>query len=310
MDKINLLKSVSIFNGLEDSLLRQLSGQLKEAKFAAAAQIFKEGMKADAFYIVDSGEVVISKDLGPGNEKILAVLSSGSVFGEMAFFSDSPRTAKAAARTDSKLWKIERSDFLGFIEKEPKAGLRVLEGLLQVSMERLEQTSRELATVYKTGKVISSGSGLAAIAKNILDEVLLAVPEAETASFYIYNEFNQDFDPLSAPQGACEISENSPLIAQIQANTTGSIFNDAAAAGFPKPLCVDAKSMINAPILKEGKLLGFLIVWNTKKTGMFKNSHLLLLSAVAGQLAEAIENIKHQQEENDRKRLNTLKGSI
>jgi len=51
-------------------------------------------MPSDAFYIIDSGEVVISKELGPKNEKTLAVLGPGSVFGEMAFFSDSPRTAK------------------------------------------------------------------------------------------------------------------------------------------------------------------------------------------------------------------------
>ncbi|MFH1369064.1 MAG: cyclic nucleotide-binding domain-containing protein [Elusimicrobiota bacterium] len=307
MDKLSMLKTVFIFKELDETLLKQLVDQLKEAKFKTGGQIFREGMKADAFYIVDSGEVVISKELGPGNEKVLALLGPGSVFGEMAFFSDSPRTAKAAAKTDSALLKIERADFLGFIKKEPQAGLRVLEGLLQVSMERLEQTSRELATVYQTGKIISSGKGLPVIAKGVMDEVLLAVPDAEKSAFYIYNEFNQDYDPLMAPPSAKEIPELNSDIFLIKKNQQGTIFNEPDS--LKDSIFANALSVLAAPILKDGKLQGFLSLWNTRKAGVFKNSHLLLLMSVAGQLAEAIENIKHQQEENDRRRLNTMKDT-
>jgi CRP-like cAMP-binding protein len=300
MDKTKLLKSVSIFKGLEEALLVRLSSFLKEAGFKEKGVIFDEGMGADAFYIVDSGEVVISKALGPGNEKTLALLGPGSVFGEMAFFSDSPRTAKAAAKSETVLLKIERADFLSFISKEPQAGLRILSGLLQVSMDRLEQTSRELATVYQTGKIISSGKGLPLIASGVMDEIKLAVPDAEKCAFYIYNEFNQDYDPLVAPEGSLEIPELQTDLKKIRNNSPE----------FPNlDLFKGAKSLFSAPILKDEKLLGFLAVWNTKKANAFKNSHLLLLASVAGQLAEAIENINHQQEERDRKRLNTLKGS-
>lgn len=307
MDKSNLLQSVFIFKGLDSGLLKQLAGQLKEAKFKAGAQVFREGMKADAFYIVDSGEVVISKELGPGNEKILAMLGPGSVFGEMAFFSDSPRTAKAAAKNESVLWKIERADFLGFIEKEPKAGLRILEGLLQVSMDRLEQTSRELATVYQTGKIISSGKSLAEIAKSVMDEIMLAVPDAEKCAFHIYNQFNQDYDPLVAPQGAKEIPELNSDIYAVKKNPQGTIFAEPDA--LKDPVFANALSVLAAPVMKDGKMQGFLTLWNTRKAGIFKNSHLLLLASVAGQLAEAIENIQHHQEEHDRQRLNNSKLS-
>lgn len=300
MDKTKLLKSVFIFAGLDDALLSQLSKVLKAAEFGEKDVIFKEGQPADAFYIVDAGEVVISKALGPGNEKILALLGPGSVFGEMAFFSDSPRTAKAAAKKDASLLKLERADFLSFIKQEPQAGLRILSGLLQVSMDRLEQTSRELATIYQTGKVISSGRGLKPIAEGVMDEVKLAVPEAEKCAFYIYNEFNQDYDPLTAPEGAAEIPELQSDLRKIAADS-------------PEPPNLDlfngARSLLTAPVLKDGKMLGFLALWNTKKAGAFKNSHKLLLTSVAGQLAEAVENIRHQQEENDRRRLNTFKGA-
>ena len=72
----------------------------------------------------------------------------------------------------------------------------------------------------------------------------------------------------------------------------------------------DARSSLFAPVVKGGKLLGFFSLWNTKKSGAFKNSHCLLVSSVAGQLAEAVENIRYQQEERDRRRLNDAKQSM
>ncbi len=139
MDKLALLRTVFVFRGLEENLFLKISEMLKEVKFSAGAEIFPQGRAADSFFIVSSGEISISKKLGPGHEKTLAVLGPGSVFGEMAFFSDSPRTAGAVSMTDSALWKIERGDFVRFISNEPRAGLRVLSGLLQVTMDRLDR---------------------------------------------------------------------------------------------------------------------------------------------------------------------------
>jgi len=77
MDLITLLQSVSIFRGIEPSLLSQLAALLKRIELSENTEIFKEGQIADAFYIIDSGNVVIAKHLGPNNEKILAVLGDG-----------------------------------------------------------------------------------------------------------------------------------------------------------------------------------------------------------------------------------------
>lgn len=308
MDKLSILKSVIIFSGIDDKLLSKLTNQLAEAKYSAGSLIFKEKDKADAFFIVDSGEVVISKQLGPGYEKSLAVLSKGSVFGEMAFFSESPRTANARAKTDSSLWKIERTKFMNFLSEEPKAGLKILSGLLEVSMGRLEQTSRELATVYQTGKIISSTNSLSQIVKSVQDEILLAIPEAQKALTYLYNEFNQEYDPQGGDGTAKEISSAHPLVNAAAKNSQGMLLDNPSEIGIEKEgLFANTKSLLLAPMIKSDKLLGFIILWNNNKSNVFKTSHSLLVSSVAGQLAEAIENIRHQQEEHDKQRLNNAK---
>lgn len=308
MDKASLLRSVFVFSGLDDALLGRIADFLKEARFGRGKEIFRQQEKADSFFIVREGEITISKVLGPGHEKTLAVLGPGSVFGEMAFFSDSPRTASAAARSDTLLWKIERGDFMKFISVEPEAGLRVTSGLLQVAMDRLEQTGRELATVYQTGKMISSGLRLPEIARGIRDELLLAVPEAENGAIFLYNEFNEEFDPAAAPDGTKEISPASPLLASVKEKLGEVIFNAPAAGPCPGEKFLEkARAVLLSPIVKGANILGFIVLWNDSRPGVFRNGHALLASSVGGQLAEAAENLRHQQEERDRRRLNNAR---
>ena len=310
MDKLSLLRTVFVFSGLEESLLLKISGMLREVKFGAGVEIFAQSRQADSFFIIDSGEVSIFKKLGPGHEKTLAVLGPGSVFGEMAFFSDSPRTAGAVSMTDTVLWKIDRGDFIKFVSDEPKAGLRVLSGLLQVAMDRLEQTSRELATIYHTGKIISSDKKLSDMLKNILDEVLLAIPEATDGAVYLFNEYNAEFDPAAAPRNAKEVSPGSPLIALLKQKTAGAIV-DAPENISPlgEDIFKNAKSLLISPITKDSVILGFMLLWNSNASSAFRSSHLLLVSTVSSQLAEAIKNIRYRQDERDRQRLNNAKQS-
>lgn len=308
MDKLSLLKSAFVFEGIEEPLLLQLAGYFKSVNFKKGDIIFSEGAASDSFFIVDTGEITITKRIDTGKEKVLAVLVRGSVFGEMAFFSDSPRIANAEAKTDSALWKIERPDFLRFIEERPQAGIKILAALLKVSMDRLEQTGRELATIYQTGAIISSGRGLSGIMRDIQEELILAIPGADNAAIFLYNVFNQEFDPVAAPEGIKEISPTHPLISYLKENTSGISADgplqfEFAMDGFLK----DSKSFIIAPIIKSSAMNGFLAVWNSGKTNAFKNNHRLLLSSVAGQLAEAIENLRRQQEERDMQRLNRYK---
>jgi hypothetical protein len=182
--------------------------------------------------------------------------------------------------------------------------------LLELVMERLEQTSRELATIYQTSKVISSGKGLNDILNSIKDELLLAVPESNSFAVFLFNEFNDEFFPVIAPEGSKEIDVKQPFIKSLKISEW-MFFKEPAEISFEKEMFMNiSKSLLVVPIKKADALLGFMALGNTKKTNAFKTSHLLLFSSVSGQLAEAIGNIKHQQEERDRQRLKEANQSI
>lgn len=58
--------------------------------------VFREGDAGGEAYIVQSGEIEIRKEMGPGRgEVVLGTVCEGSIFGEMALIDDEPRMASA-----------------------------------------------------------------------------------------------------------------------------------------------------------------------------------------------------------------------
>lgn len=309
MDKRDLLKNNGIFSGIPANVLDIVSAEMEKVDIGEGGIIFEEGAVADSFYIVEKGEVVISKNLKAGRRKLLAVIKDGALFGEMAFFSDSPRIASARARADSALWRLPRDKFADIVSKHPSEGLKIFSGLLQVAMDRLEQTSRELATIYETGRAIASGKSLGEISAAVAEELLVAIPAAAKSAVYIYNEFNEEFESPGLP----EIPAASTFVAKIASSSSGLSgpcdsaglklpdFSGAfAAAGIFRPQGEAASSPLPS---------GFTLLWTNNARVTFSNANLLLLSSVSGQLAEALENLRHREEEMNRRRLDRSKQS-
>jgi CRP-like cAMP-binding protein len=303
MYKRELLKNNSIFSGIPSNVLDIVSAEMEKVEIDEGGLIFEEGAVADSFYIVEKGEVVISKNLKAGRRKILAVIKDGALFGEMAFFSDSPRIASARARAASTLWRLPRDKFADIVSKHPSEGLKIFSGLLEVAMDRLEQTSRELATIYETGRVIASGKSLGEISSAVAEELLVSIPDAAKSAVYIYNEFNEEFESPGLP----EIPASSPFAAKITSAPAGLSgacdsaglslpdFSGAfAAVGIFKPKSETAQTSMPS---------GFILLWTHDAGVTFTNANLLLLSSVAGQLAAALENLRHREEELNRRRL-------
>lgn len=64
------------------------------------------GDEGDNFYVIDSGEVEVYV-----NNQIVLNISEGGSFGELALIYGTPRAATVKAKTDVKLWGIDRLSY-------------------------------------------------------------------------------------------------------------------------------------------------------------------------------------------------------
>jgi CRP-like cAMP-binding protein/Fe-S-cluster-containing hydrogenase component 2 len=102
--------------------------------------LFHEGDAGDAFYMVRSGSVKISKKNRQGQDYVIAYRSAGQYVGEMALLQEqNTRGATVSAATRTEVIRIVKDDFLAFIAAHP---------LLKEQMQReMGQRHLEMAVI-------------------------------------------------------------------------------------------------------------------------------------------------------------------
>jgi CRP/FNR family cyclic AMP-dependent transcriptional regulator len=107
--------------------------------FTAGTVLFNEGQPGDYMYVVQSGEVEIRRSVGE-TERVLAVLTPGEFFGEMAILNGRPRSATAVTRTNARLLVIEGKTFEAMLRARPEIALRIIKALAT----RLESANQHI----------------------------------------------------------------------------------------------------------------------------------------------------------------------
>ena len=74
------------------------------------ALIFEDGSHGDWVYVVEEGEVEISKQIGE-RKVVIAVMKPGELFGELSYIGKMPRTANAVAVGPTVVGVLDR-DYL------------------------------------------------------------------------------------------------------------------------------------------------------------------------------------------------------
>ncbi|WP_343731027.1 cyclic nucleotide-binding domain-containing protein [Duganella sp.] len=118
------LKESALFSSLTPLELKIVDGLMHERRYLADEIIFDEGEEGQALYLVMSGRVIISRQLGAGRE-VVAELSAGSFFGDLALLDNSPRNAQTRALDNCELAVFFRADFMGLMDTDPVIGYKI-----------------------------------------------------------------------------------------------------------------------------------------------------------------------------------------
>lgn len=147
------LTRVGLFEGLDVPELADILmlGAVKE--FRQEEVIFEEGAPGDSFYVIYDGSVRISKLFPNLGEEALTVLGAGEFFGEMSFFDDEPRSARAVAHGNSKLLEVKNAHLKEHLSAHPDVSLKFLWAFARTLSRRVRETNEKFAALFAISRV-------------------------------------------------------------------------------------------------------------------------------------------------------------
>lgn len=116
-----------LFRSLEGEQMHRIVDAMFEVRANAGDYIIKQGDDGDNFYVIEDGIFDVYVD---GRRAIHEYRHSGS-FGELALMYNMPRAASVQARTDGKLWAMDRETFRHIVLKFAFKQRKMYEEFLQ-----------------------------------------------------------------------------------------------------------------------------------------------------------------------------------
>ncbi len=121
---VETLKTVSLFEGLDDKQLARVANQMKERTFPEGSAVTSEGETGAGFFVIAEGTASVSVD-----DELRATLGPGDYFGEVALIDEGVRSATIVAATDLRCYGLAPWEFRPFVEEHPQVAWALLQTL-------------------------------------------------------------------------------------------------------------------------------------------------------------------------------------
>jgi CRP/FNR family transcriptional regulator, cyclic AMP receptor protein len=112
--------------------------------------VFHEGSRSDFAFIIETGQVEVSRRRKDGNVEVLDILGRNEIFGEIGMIDGGPRSATVTALENSKVTMVTRDDLNTMTRKNPKAWfpiVRAMSARLRRSSSKEKKYSRNAGLV-------------------------------------------------------------------------------------------------------------------------------------------------------------------
>ena len=141
----------------------------KTKLYQCGTVICREGEPGDCMYEIETGKVGVYHDYGGPNEKLIAELFGGKVFGEMGLVDHAPRSATVvAADENTVITTITEEDFFEYYRENPTKVLDIIQQMCHRLRETTKNYIEACHTVYDTVETKKSGEKKS---KSLLDRI-------------------------------------------------------------------------------------------------------------------------------------------
>jgi CRP-like cAMP-binding protein len=147
------LRRCALFSRVDDGTLSVCIDSLRTRRYRRNETIFHQGDPGDSLYIIESGAVKIVLPSPEGEEEaIIATLSPGDFFGELALLDGAERSATAIAHEATTALVLRRDAFGQLIDTVPALRHELLAGLV-AELRRLTHHVEELHFLDLPGRL-------------------------------------------------------------------------------------------------------------------------------------------------------------
>jgi CRP/FNR family cyclic AMP-dependent transcriptional regulator len=125
-DRVRLLSLVDVFEPLSWEEIEKINWQNLNTRLQPGEVFYTPMDLSETLFVLQSGRVRIYRSLPEGRELTLAVLESGTVFGEMALTGQRLRASYAQAMEESEISAMCRADVERLVLDKPAVGLQLV----------------------------------------------------------------------------------------------------------------------------------------------------------------------------------------
>ena len=126
---IELWELVPYLEDLAAETIHALAQAAVQGSYAAGTMIFNEGDATAGLFLIETGQVKISRYAKDGREYILHMLGPGSTFNDVAVLDGGVNPATATAYTDAEVWRVACADLRQLTERHPDLAWALIESV-------------------------------------------------------------------------------------------------------------------------------------------------------------------------------------
>lgn len=141
-----LLGSLPLFAGLEPA---ELDGLLAVCDLQRGRQLWRQGERGDALYVVESGLLEVAGRLPGRRELTLATVGPGEVVGELALLDGGLHTAGVRVLEPTRLLRLGRVEFRALVVGRNPSARLLRRRITEIACGRLLQRHRTLASTLR-----------------------------------------------------------------------------------------------------------------------------------------------------------------
>lgn len=148
------LANFNIFEDLSKEKMENLVDVTYIHNYSKNQPIYFAEEPSNSIFFLKRGRVKLTRMSPEGKEMIIALVSSGEVFGELAIIDDVNRTDTAYALDEAMICAISKDDFRGFVEKNPELNPKVTK-LIGLKLRQFSEKIEDLVFKDAATRVIS-----------------------------------------------------------------------------------------------------------------------------------------------------------